>query len=164
MRIQVLSDSHHDREQVQRALREQPDAQVVFHLGDGVRDMQELPELAGKTVLTVRGYEPYGTLPEFLTGEWEGVRYYACHGQAEHADISNELLLEKAREHNASLVLYGHTHEQAADRVNGVLLMNPGHLRRGEYGVIDITPQGDVTTRLLTMKKRGANDARTGSV
>lgn len=143
MRVLVLSDSHGDRWRLLKAIDAQPEAKYIIHLGDGAQDMEGLEKLPGKITLQVRGngdFEP--DIPYSLHGKIAGVSYYACHGHMEFVKHGDRMLWEKARDFGASLVLYGHTHEAVTTYRDGVWLMNPGSVHQGEYGVVDITPQG----------------------
>ena len=41
--------------------------------------------------------------------------------------------------------LFGHTHNQYTEYLDGLYIMNPGSVgMNGDYGVIDITPKGDI--------------------
>ena len=152
MRVLVLSDSHGDRWRLAQAINAQPEAKYVIHLGDGAEDMEAVKGGRGQIVMQVRGngdFEP--DIPYFLHGSFGGVKYYACHGHQERVKYTESILLERAREFNASIVLYGHTHRAVTEYRDGVWLMNPGSVHQGEYGVIDITPQG-VMPILMTIK------------
>ena len=51
--------------------------------------------------------------------------------------IGRELFL-KAKEAGANLVLYGHSHRQAVDEQEGIILLNPGALKAGDYAVVTL--------------------------
>ena len=57
--------------------------------------------------------------------------------------------VEKAKSTGAAIALYGHTHQSVTAYDDGLHIMNPGSIAKGEYGAIDITPQGIM---LLPMK------------
>ena len=143
MRILVLSDSHGESWELSRAIAAQPGAKYIIHLGDGASDMEGLVRDPGKIVLQVRGNGDFDSdLPYALHGSLGGVGYYACHGHHERVKFTESILLEKAEKFGASLVLYGHTHCAVTNYRDGVWLMNPGSVRRGEYGAVDSTEQG----------------------
>ena len=48
-----------------------------------------------------------------------------------------------ARERQADILLFGHTHQPLTDYDDGLYILNPGSLRgRGTYGLLDVTPTG----------------------
>ena len=56
-----------------------------------------------------------------------------------------ENIIAEAKRRNADIVLFGHTHNQYTEYLDGLYIMNPGSVgMNGDYGVIDITPKGDI--------------------
>lgn len=143
-RILVLSDSHRNAFAVSLAIKEQPGADVVVYLGDGEDDFDSYKDLIRtNNVYAVAGNNDfYSALPTSQIIEVDGIRIYITHGHYEHVKYGNEILLEKAKMYNCSLVLYGHTHVQKYEYIDGVHLFCPGALKYEEYGVADITDNG----------------------
>lgn len=144
MRILVISDSHGDSCSVKRAIAEQPTARIVFFLGDGERDI-DLNEHSRPNLYIhkVRGNCDYGSiLPDYIIDEVEGVRIYATHGYVERVKYGRSLLIKYAMDNKALIALYGHTHIPDTNYTDGIWLVNPGSIKRGEYAVVDITPGG----------------------
>ena len=50
----------------------------------------------------------------------------------------------QAKKRGADIVLFGHTHNQYTEYQESLCIMNPGSVANGDYGVIDITPKGDI--------------------
>lgn len=151
MRILVFSDSHGATSRMREALLLQRDADMIIHLGDGERDLNELSNaVAGrKTVQVCGNCDFYSMLPENEIVLAGGVKIFCSHGHTEHVKYGREELVSKARALGARIALYGHTHESVTDYDDGLYIMNPGSIRNGEYGAVDITPQGII---LLKMK------------
>jgi len=145
MRILVMSDSHSDEYSVRHAIEEQKnEASVLIHLGDGERDVDlSAPLLSGMKVVQVRGNCDFGSLlnvNEII--DVAGKRIFCTHGYVEHVKYGETVLEEKASQYNADIILYGHTHKAVTSFRNGVYYFNPGSIREGMYGFIDITPSG----------------------
>lgn len=145
-RILVVSDSHGDAYALRRAIEQQPRAQVIIHLGDGERDMEQAAGLyKEKRVICVRGNCDWGSLlPALSLERVAGKLLYCTHGYAENVKYGDGQLRERARACGASIALYGHTHTAVIDYDDGLYLMNPGAVANGEYGIVDITPAGIV--------------------
>lgn len=146
MRILVLSDSHGSASRLVGAMEEQPTASLIIFLGDGERDMDFAEKYnAGTPIVRVRGNCDFGSEAPISVLESAGGRGIFCtHGYAEMVKYGDETLVAKAREAGADIVLYGHTHTPVTDYRDGLYIMNPGSVREGSYGTVDITPAGVV--------------------
>jgi putative phosphoesterase len=135
-----------DRHAVREAILAQPTARLIVHLGDGERDVENLVGMSDMVrVVQVRGNADFGSLsPSAVTELVEGKRVLCVHGYAQNVRYGASGLLDAARDANADLVLFGHTHEQRVDCVDGLWLLNPGCLRHGEYAVADVNANGIV--------------------
>ncbi len=149
MRILVVSDTHGDENGLHEVLMAQPKAEVVIHLGDGERDVEnQRYQFPQKTFFQVRGNCDWGSdLPvigEISIGE---IRIFYTHGHAYDVKYGTYEFERAARDHKARIALYGHTHMPETVYRDGLYIMNPGtlHGTYGTYGIIDITPQGIVT-------------------
>ena len=86
MRLVVVSDSHGSRWNLFEAVEREPSAEVVYFLGDGYREYEELFSSYSdkKAFIGVNGNCDLGcTLPAKDIRNFEGKRIYATHGYAE---------------------------------------------------------------------------------
>lgn len=144
MRILVLSDSHRNKFNLSQAIKNQLNADIVVFLGDGEDDFDSCRNLI-KTpqVYAVRGNcDFYSALPDSQIIEANGVRVYITHGYKEFVKHGTEKLFETARQYDCAVALYGHTHVQKYEYIDGIHLYCPGSLSNEEYGVVDITNNG----------------------
>lgn len=151
MRILVFSDSHGSTARMRDALIDHPEADMIIHLGDGERDVEHLSELIGsrKLVQVCGNCDFYSQLPANEMIEVMGRKIFCSHGHTEFVKHGTQYFIEKAKAVGAHIALYGHTHEGVTAYDDGVYVMNPGSIRSGEYGAIDITASGIM---LLKMK------------
>ncbi|MBQ2842089.1 MAG: YfcE family phosphodiesterase [Clostridia bacterium] len=151
MRILVFSDSHGSTYKMRTAIMNHPEADMIIHLGDGERDFTALGEEIAdrKTVQVCGNCDFYSMLPdnEFINAA--GKKILCTHGHSELVKHGTGALIAKARHMGAHIVLYGHTHQSVTDYDDGLYIMNPGSIQNGEYGAVDITPNGIM---LLKMK------------
>lgn len=150
MRILVFSDSHGSTHRMRDAVMMHDDADMIIHLGDGERDMAALEDvIAGRRVVQVCGNcDFYSQLPvnEIITAA--GTKIFCSHGHTELVKHGTGAFINKAKSLGARIALYGHTHQSVTDYVDGLYIMNPGSIRNGEYGAIDITPSGIMLLRM----------------
>ena len=126
MKLLILSDSHRKMEYMYRAVeREQPDG--IVHLGDHDRDAERLSKRYPRIPLwSVSGNCDYGAAPERIVETLEGVRFFMTHGhtlRVKYGLLRAELA---AREAEANVLLFGHTHCAMCDWHNGLWILNPG--------------------------------------
>lgn len=144
MRLLVFSDSHRISGFMRNIIFDHPEADAVVFLGDGERDFEELEDmLQDKRIIKVCGNCDFGScLPVNQLVELAGVKVFCTHGFAEQVKFGDEMLFEKAKALGARIALYGHTHKAVTDFRDGIYIMNPGSVSRGDYGIVDITPKG----------------------
>lgn len=148
MRILVVSDTHRDEFSLRKAILDQPRAEIVIHLGDGVEEAQFMKQsFPEKMFLMVRGNCDWNC-PLPAVGEFtaDGKKIFYTHGHAYNVKMGLEDAKIAARDKKADILLYGHTHFATVDYEDGLYIMNPGSLygSEGTYGIIDITPAGIV--------------------
>ena len=72
----------------------------------------------------------------------DNTKIYATHGYVEKVKFGLFDLEERAKNENCGLVLFGHTHQPTKQYKDGVYYFNPGSIKEGFYGVVDITEKG----------------------
>ncbi|MTV83239.1 metallophosphoesterase [Secundilactobacillus folii] len=134
MRILVISDNHGDREILQTIFSHyRPEVDAIFHCGDSEMTMDD-PLF--NEVSVVKGNNDFGAaFPDEVDKVVAGEHIFMTHGDLYGVSMSMTRLDLKAREVEANIVLYGHTHRLAAEMVQKRLYVNPGSisLPRGEY-------------------------------
>ena len=152
MRILVVSDTHHDAFALRAAIRRQPKAEVVIHLGDGEEEAAMMKaNFPEKMFLQVRGNCDWGsTLPSVGEITLEGKRIFYTHGHVYNVKYGLYQIVCAARERKADILLFGHTHNALQEYDEGLYILNPGtlHGSEGTFGIVDITPAGIVTNVL----------------
>ena len=144
MRLLVFSDSHGSTSKMTDAILLHPEADMIVHLGDGERDVERIKDIIGsKPLVQVCGNcDFYSLLPvnEYIFAG--GVKILCTHGHSELVKHGTQMLYSKAKSAGARIALYGHTHCAVTDYDDGFYAMNPGSIRDGSYGVVDITEGG----------------------
>lgn len=150
MKLLILSDSHKQMDYMIRAVeREKPDR--IVHLGDHDADARRLSERFPQIpVWSVSGNCDYGLCPAVRVEDVEGVRLYMTHGHTLGVKYSLLRAELSAREREANILLFGHTHQSFCQWHNGLWMLNPGSCSgRGPvtYGVIELS-QGAIRTQI----------------
>ena len=133
MKILVLSDSHGNIENMERAVLDTSPA-MIFHLGDCWHDAETLhgkfPEIPLVQVPGNCDYRPQE--PSEVILDLDGKRILLCHGHTYGVKSSLLSAGYAAEEKNLDLFLFGHTHRSLLDKRGKTLFLNPGTI--GEYG------------------------------
>lgn len=156
MKILVVSDTHGDFNSLLRAVKAQPDAEVIVHCGDGDEQVQLLKDTyKDKMIVGVRGNCDWNSfLPSTETLSILGKKIFITHGHLYDAKIGLYKIMCAAREAEADILLYGHTHIAMTSYEDGLHLMNPGscHGYMASYGILEITEKGDILTNIVKVK------------
>lgn len=160
MRILVLSDSHGDTYNITKAVKAQPEAEIIVHCGDGDEQVQFLKETyRDKMIVAVKGNCDLGSmLPVTETFSACGKKFFVTHGHMYNAKMGLYQLVCAAREQQADVLLFGHTHNALSTYDDGLTILNPGSCKGcyGTYGYVDITDKGDIVTNTVPIFKKQA--------
>ncbi|GHU54353.1 phosphoesterase [Clostridia bacterium] len=153
-RIIVMSDSHGKVTPMKEIVRHNPEVKTFFFLGDGEGDIEHiLREYPCKNIYRVRGNCDFGnTIPLLFstTLEYSNVTITAVHGHLQNVKITKSYLHQLAKDTNADIVLYGHTHKPEIVYDDGIYYVCPGSVSESRSGgnptfaFIDITDDGHI--------------------
>lgn len=142
--IAVISDTHRMGKYIEIGKRYIKGADVVIHLGDNSEDIEELTKDFKGVVYGVRGNcDLSNTYPTEQLVEIMGKKIFLTHGHLYGVKNNLNNIYYRAKELNADIVLFGHTHENLIKEEDGIVFMNPGSISlpklRGRYiGFIEV--------------------------
>ena len=157
MKCLCFSDSHGTSAGIRRALNMHRDAEVVFFLGDGLSDFEEIIRDKSRAYFVVRGNcDSSALLGDIMVKKTDSItilghRIFLTHGDLYGVKYGLDGISKLAVDHSADIVLFGHTHQPLEKYIStddgGYYLFNPGSIGGGfgvkpSYGVINITEQG----------------------
>ena len=139
MRLLVVSDSHRHYQTLRKILMLHREADRIVFLGDGIDDFDKLDLPFSVSPILICGNNDWGSFaPKYEVFTLDGIKIYCTHGHLEHVKYGEDLLFTTALKYEASLVLFGHTHNPYYEYSGGIHLFNPGAVMDGNYGLIDI--------------------------
>lgn len=145
MRIAVVSDTHRDSSTLEICKEFIQEFDCVIHLGDNTDDGEYITEDFEGSVYIVKGNCDYGNKwPKDQVIDIDGIRILATHGDMYNVKMGMNSLYYRAREVEANIVLFGHTHVSCLEEYNGLTFMNPGSIsmprnsKGGFIGVIEL--------------------------
>lgn len=148
MNYLVVSDNHGDRQILVDLLEHFKDQVDLFlHCGDS-----ELPDSdpLWHTYQVVCGNCDYGAqYPNHRTVETTTDRIYMTHGHLVDVRFGITTLGLQAQQADASIALFGHTHQIACEKVGGRLFLNPGSISQ---------PRGPIQIKSFAIIKSTAKE------
>jgi len=152
MKAVVITDSHGRVEYILKVIEiEKPDA--LFFAGDHSEDCIE----AGYVHENLKYYMVKGNTdmddyhtPEIVVEDIEGIKVFLTHGHLFRVKHGYGLIENQAVRLGADLVIFGHTHEPYKMESHGILYFNPGAMKDGYYGVVEIS-NGNVTAEFRAL-------------
>ena len=135
---------------MKQVLERESDADAVFFLGDGIRDVDVWQRAHPNCrMYAVRGNCDYEQMwPLEGLAAFDGTLFFYTHGHEYGVKSTMSVIADAARARGADVVLYGHTHYPILTAQDGVQFFNPGSLSfslriNGPcYGVITTAPGG----------------------
>lgn len=152
MKCLCFSDSHGSPYKIRLALNKHPDAEVIFYLGDGLRDIEDFLFDKTRAWFVVQGNCDYSaSFGNYFAKKTDSItlinkRIFFTHGDLYGVKYGFDGVKKLAEDHNADIVLFGHTHQPLEKYIStdegGYYLFNPGSIGAGSYGVIQIIENG----------------------
>ncbi|MDD2555688.1 MAG: YfcE family phosphodiesterase [Syntrophaceticus sp.] len=166
MLIGIVSDTHGELENLKDAawkLAYNWHVKTIAHLGDECEDVDAIRDMSLKMIEVPGVYcQQYQdpSIPNRMIKEIEGKKVLFTHTPETHKnDLSEDQDPQQlAREGKVDVIAFGHTHIPEAKVENGVLWVNPGHLKdsdkRGHppsFAILDID-KDNVRVLLIDLK------------
>jgi uncharacterized protein len=127
-KVLIVSDSHGSTELLEGIeKRHGNDVELMIHCGDSELDEEAA---AIKNFKSVKGNcDFYGNFPEDDRHVLNGVNIFVTHGHLYSVKTTLVNLFYKAKELQADIVCFGHSHILGAEMVDDILFINPGSIR-----------------------------------
>lgn len=143
-KVLIISDSHGDISNIVEVYEKEKPS-IVVSAGDYFRDLVELTYIYNDlNYFLVRG-----NCDNFFKGaqdeeiiEIRGKKIFLTHGHLYGVKESLEFLEFSSNNKGVDIVIFGHTHTPYSNLKNGIYYFNPGALKDGEYGILEIDGNG----------------------
>lgn len=150
MKLLVISDTHGHIERAIRLLPLLTDLDAIVHLGDFLRDAEQLQKQTDIQVIAVGGNGDgvFSKSEAIKTIDSPFGPIIITHGHLHGVRKGIDRLIYQAAEYEAKAVLFGHTHTPFYGVFDGISLVNPGSLsfptqhNQGTYAVLTIDEFG----------------------
>ena len=155
MRVLVISDTHKRIQHIFDLLEGDHRFDRIFHLGDLVRDAQDIESLFNIPIDYVAGNCDWGEIntPTEKVVFVQGKKILLTHGHHYFVKNGTNMLKALAKKEKYDIILYGHTHMAHEEYEGKCLIINPGSIsspRDGaaSFGVLTIDEDGKIHTNI----------------
>lgn len=163
MKFLLVSDTHSKTAPVVEWIEENKDLKIdlIIHLGDYDSDGDEIEKLTGIETRSVLGNNDYDRNSRPLTINLEacGHKILATHGHKYGVPYNFQRLYLLAKQEEADLVLFGHSHEFLFEEEDGIYFINPGSpsFPRGDgkksIAILDLDQDGRMNLERILFEK-----------
>lgn len=156
MRIIVFSDTHRNLNTMKKIFEMNKDVSVFIFLGDGEKELREIKNLyPDKQILSVKGNcDLSDDSPILGTFYVDNIKIIFTHGHKYNVKYTTNNLYYLAKENDAQIVCFGHSHCRYNGYQDGIHILNPGSasqprdLKPPSYAFIDITDSGIICSHV----------------
>jgi len=148
MKAIIFSDSHGNFNAMLSALKKEGKVDLIIHAGDVQRDVEDLEIMYQRTVIAaVKGNNDFwnNSVPQDRFFTFDNVKIFLTHGHAYGVKYSLAKLIQKSKELDADLCIFGHTHIPHEEISGRLRLFNPGSAAR-HYGVLETSGENFTLT------------------
>jgi len=146
MKIAVVSDTHHRTKSIIKKLKDIKNLDLIIHLGDMVKDAYKIENEIGVEVIKVKGNCDYNVFDEKeeMILNYKKRKFFITHGHKYNIKYDFNQLYYKAKEIEADVVIFGHTHIPSSETVEDIIFFNPGsttipRTQKGKtFGIVEI--------------------------
>ena len=152
MKVLIVSDNHGDLASLEELINiYENEIDLWLHCGDSEFNASHPIWDTFKTVTGNMDRDP--NLLDYRVETYEDETFLIVHGHRQQVRMTLEPMAELARENNAQIVFYGHTHVAQVDQIDGLYFINPGSivqprgsLRVGTYAIYEKKNQEEMIT------------------
>lgn len=152
MKILVVSDTHGYTDKFDVVLEKEQPVDMLIHCGDVERDEDYIRAAAGCPVCMVAGNNDWGSdLPQEIVTEIGKYRVFITHGHRYYVPFEMDRLKAAAKERNAKIVIFGHSHMPYLQEEDGITFLNPGSISKPRqvsfeptYAIMKLDDRGEM--------------------
>lgn len=162
MKILIVSDTHGRNHYLLRTLEKVSPIDLLIHLGDFEGGEEYIQSITPCPVEMVSGNNDFfNGLPREKIIQIGSYTVMLTHGHRYGVNYNTSNIREAAKQNNANIVLFGHTHVPMIDLKESIWAVNPGSLalprqrdRLPTYIIMEIDAKGKVHFTLNYLKDK----------
>jgi len=126
MKLLITSDVHGSKDRLAKVIKRHQDVDYHLNAGDMCLDQHTY---AKHLLITVKGNNDFSSIePYHRILELKDLKVYLTHGHIEHVKYGLESLKNQAKNVDAKLIVFGHTHKRYLETDEDITILNPGAL------------------------------------
>ena len=161
MRILIISDTHSNHANLKRVLKQEPNRDLIIHLGDAEGCEDYIEALAKCPLEIVSGNcDFFSSLEQERIVEIGRYKVFITHGHYYNVNAGFEDIRREAEGRGCDIVMFGHTHRPFLDIDAKLVTLNPGSLsyprQEGKcpsYAVMETDAAGEAHFKIRYLKK-----------
>lgn len=128
-KILVVSDTHGYTGNLDKAIEQNRNVDLMIHLGDVCDDERTIESKLRYPVKFIKGNNDWSyTLPDKAIMNIEGHKIFATHGHRYNVYYGIDKLVYSALEQGCDIIMFGHTHTPMLNEGEEYTVLNPGSL------------------------------------
>jgi len=155
-KVLIVSDTHGENAKLMEVIKKEKPLDLLIHCGDLGMTEAALSKMADVPTYAVQGNCDYFyDLSLSVVFNFQGHKIFVSHGHNFRVDYGYDSLWYRAKELDADIAFFGHTHVPVIKEIEGITIANPGSLSRPRqvghectYMVMDIFDQKKVNIDL----------------
>lgn len=128
MKIALLSDTHRNTKEIDKIIDKLKECDLIIHAGDNFIDSKYIHTMTNKPLMAVKGNCDFDNVEDEILFNVENYNIFLTHGDKYDVKYNLDKLKQKAKEENANIVIFGHTHVPLHKEIDGITFINPGSL------------------------------------
>ena len=128
MKIAILSDTHGNKTYIDEIINDLKMCDMIIHAGDNFSDSKYIHKQTQVGMMAVKGNCDYDNVESDLLFEVENKKIFLTHGDRYRVKMDINTIEKKAKEVDADIVVFGHTHVPFKLEKDNILYINPGSL------------------------------------
>lgn len=130
MKIGIISDTHGNIKNIDKALQYLSKCDLIIHAGDCIDDAEYIHYATDLDVKSVKGNcDLFNSDGDYeLTFSIKNKNFFVCHGHNYNVKASINSLYRFAKNNNIDFVVFGHTHIPIYKTIDNITFINPGSL------------------------------------
>lgn len=156
-KIVIISDVHFGVNNLKNIENIILESDYCIFLGDGISAVLNYKNKLGERLIMVRGNCDFSSYPVEVVLEIDGHKIFATHGHNYRVKTGLDNLSYRAKELEADIALFGHTHMPYQEFEDGILFVNPGslsnpRLNEPTYAYMILAPDKKPLVRIVEVR------------